>query len=101
MNRRIAAVGLFALIGIITLLSGCAPAVIAVRPPEPRVEVYGTPPYADAVWVPGYWAHRRGHWDWVPGHWASPPRPRSVWVPGHWEERRRGWVWVPGHWQHR
>ena len=102
MNRKMAVIGLFSLIGIAALLSACAHAVIVpVGPPAPRVEVYGAPPQPNLVWMPGYWAHRRGEWVWMPGYWARPPRPHASWVPGHWEQRRRGWVWIEGHWEHR
>ena len=102
MNRRIAIICLLIVIGgIVVLLLGCPPPPVRVRPPEPRVEVYGAPPYPDAVWRSGYWQHRRGEWFWVPGHWARAPRPDAVWIPGSWEPRRGGWVWVPGHWEYR
>ncbi len=102
MKKGVAFVGLFILItGITILLLGCAPGVIMVRPPEPRIEVYGAPPHSGAVWISGYWKHKRGEWIWVPGHWASPPKPHGVWVSGHWEPRGRGWLWIPGHWEYR
>ena len=82
-------------------LWGCGPRVIYVRPPEPRVEVYGPPPHPEVVWIPGYWRHSRGEWVWIPGRWAKPPRPQAVWVPGHWEPREGGWVWHSGHWEYR
>ena len=102
MRRGAALIGLIIVIGGIgVLLFGCAPAVVTIRPPEPRVEVYGAPPYPDAVWIPGYWQHRRGAWGWVPGYWARPPRHGAVWIDGHWEPRGRGWTWIPGHWEYR
>lgn len=87
--------------GMAVLFWGCPPRVVYVAPPEPRVEVYGPPPYPEAVWCPGHWEYRRGEWVWVPGHWKKRPRPYAVWVPGRWEPRGRGWVWVPGHWEYR
>jgi len=102
MNRKMVIVGLLIVISTFTmLLLGCLRPVVMVRPPEPRVEVYGPPPYPEAVWRPGYWEHRGGDWVWISGHWARPPRPHAVWIPGHWEARRRGWVWVPGYWEYR
>jgi hypothetical protein len=89
------------LVGNLLLLLGCPPPIIRVRPPEPRVEVYGAPPYPEAVWRPGQWEYRRGTWVWVDGHWTRPPRPHAVWVPGQWEPRRGGWVWHRGHWESR
>ncbi len=53
MNRKMAVISLFTLIGIVALLSACAPAVIVpVGPPAPRVEVYGSPPQPGLVWIP-------------------------------------------------
>ncbi len=95
---------LFSLLVVMTtvalLFAGCA-ATVRVAPPAARVEVYGEPPFAGAVWVGGYWAHRGGEYAWVPGRWERPPRPHARWVPGHWEERRGGWVWQKGHWEYR
>ena len=102
MKREVAIIGLLIIVsGITILLLGCPPAVVMVRPPEPRVEVYGPLPYSEAVWIPGYWKHRKEEWVWVPGHWATPLRPNAVWISGYWEPRGGGWVWIPGHWEHR
>jgi len=102
MKRKMAIVCLLILIsGMAILLLGCPPPVVMIRPPEPRVEVYGSPPYPEAVWIQGYWKHRRGEWIWVPGYWERRPRPHAVWVPGHWEARRGGWVWHKGRWEYR
>jgi len=102
MKRSMAIIGLLIVIGgTAVLLMGCPPPVVRIRPPEPRVEVYGAPPYPDAVWRPGYWEHRGGDWVWAPGHWTKPPRPNGVWVPGHWEPKRGGWVWKSGRWKYR
>jgi hypothetical protein len=102
MNKKVAMIGaLIALCAIVIFFLGCPPPVVRVRPPEPRVEYYGTPPYPDAVWRPGYWAYRGGGWVWTPGHWARPPRPYARWVPGHWEPRGGGWFWIDGHWEYR
>jgi len=102
MSRRL--VILFLLVvfcGMAIYLWGCPPPVVHMRPPEPRMEIYGTPPYPHAVWIPGHWDYRRGDWVWVPGHWKKRPRPHSVWVPGRWEPRGGGWAWVPGRWEYR
>ena len=102
MRGKFAAVGSFIIICAMTVvLLGCPPPIVRVRPPEPRVEVYGTAPYPEAVWRPGHWAHQRGEWVWIPGHWARPPRPHGHWVPGHWEPSGGGWVWREGHWDYR
>ncbi|NWF92312.1 MAG: YXWGXW repeat-containing protein [Syntrophaceae bacterium] len=91
----------FALFITLTILSGCGPTIVRVRPPEPLLEVYGTPPYAEAVWIAGHWKQSRGEWVWVPGYWARPPRPQAVWIPGYWDPKEGGWVWVPGRWEYR
>ncbi len=102
MSRRLVTLCLlFVLCGMVVFLWGCPPPVVYVRPPEPRVEVYGPPPHPDAVWRPGYWEYRREEWVWVPGHWKKRPRPHAIWIPGHWEPRGKGWVWVPGYWEYR
>jgi len=80
-------------------LSGCV-AVVKTRPPEPRVEVRSAQPYAEAVWIEGYWQRRHNDWIWIGGHWERGSRGTREWIPGHWVETRRGWEWKPGHWQH-
>jgi hypothetical protein len=82
---------------VVVLPSGCA-TVVTMRPPEPRIEIYGPAPHPGAVWVGGYWSYRGGEWVWIPGYWTRAPRPNLVWIPGTWEARSRGWVWMPGHW---
>ncbi len=102
MRKRIALFCLLIMVsGMVSLLMGCPPAVVRVGPPPVRVEVYGTPPYPGAVWIAGYWQHRRGEWFWISGHWERSPRPNAVWIPGHWEERPGGWIWFRGHWEYR
>jgi len=102
MKRKVVVFSSFIILcAIAILLLGCPPPVVRVRPPEPRVEYYGTPPYSDAVWIEGYWRHHRGDWVWVPGHWERRPRPHAHWIPGRWEPRGGGWVWIPGHWEYR
>ncbi len=101
MNRKVAmGTSLVVICAISILLLGCPPTVVRVRPPEPRVEVYGPAPYSGAVWRAGHWAYRGGEWIWIPGHWARPPRPYAHWVAGHWEPRGGGWVWIDGHWEY-
>jgi len=102
MKKKMVIIGLFIVIsGVTFFLWGCGPSVVYVRPPEPRVEVYGPPPYPEAVWIQGYWKHKGGEWIWVPGHWERRPKPFAVWIPGHWEPREGGWIWHPGHWEYR
>ena len=61
MNKKVTMISSVVVICAIAILFlGCPPPVVRTRPPEPRVEYYGTPPYPDAVWRPGYWAYRGG-----------------------------------------
>ena len=102
MDKKVAVISSCIVIcAMAVLLLGCPPSVVRVRPPEPRVEVYGHPPYPNAVWREGHWDYRHGDWVWIPGHWMKRPKPHAEWVPGHWEERRKGWVWIEGHWDRR
>lgn len=67
-------------------------------PPPPRREgPRGRPPRPDALWQPGHWVWRRGHYDWVPGHWVS--HRQGAWREGRWEERRGRRVWVKPGWR--
>ena len=60
------------------------PIQVDVAPPAPIVEARSAPPFAGAIWIPGYW-----HWN---GH-------QHVWLAGRWSAPRQGWVWEPAHWQ--
>lgn len=88
------------LAGALGAVSGCGPRMVVARgaPPAEQIENPGPPPHARAVWIPGHWAWRRGHYAWVGGHWEKKPR-GNAWVPGHWRETPRGWEWVEGHWR--
>jgi hypothetical protein len=86
-------------------LAGCvvAPApyygdVVAVAPPAPQGEAYGSPPAVGYVWIGGYWNWVGGRHAWVNGHWAA-PRPGYRWAPYRWEQVPRGWRMRPGHWE--
>ncbi|MCM8780245.1 MAG: hypothetical protein NC914_03790 [Candidatus Omnitrophica bacterium] len=56
------------------IFAGCRTVVYRDVPPAPapKAEIYGTPPYVGAIWVPGHW---------------------------RWHGARRGYVWIPGHWK--
>ncbi len=77
---------------------GCV-AVVRTHPPAARVEVRSEPPYADAVWIEGYWQRRHNDWVWIGGHWQRRPSRGAEWVPGYWAETPRGWRWIPGRWR--
>ncbi len=97
-------------LGLAAALGGCvvAPApgpyydggYVAVAPPPPRIEYYGTPPYPGYFWIGGYWRWGPGRYVWAPGHWAA-PRPGYRWVPPHWEHGERGWHEDGGRWERR
>ncbi len=76
--------------------------VIVIKTPPPAVKVEFKPvkPFRQAIWIPGHWTWKRGHYVWVSGYWVK-ARHGYVWVPGHWVKRHRGWVWVRGHWRRR
>ena len=72
---------------------------VRTRPPVTIVEVRGSAPGTDHVWIPGYHAWRGSEYVWVPGHWDRGPHPRATWVNGQWRQHRDGWYWVNGHWK--
>lgn len=59
----------------IAVLSGCAiyGEAYIPAPPTAQVEVVGVAPYAEAIWVPGYWRWHRRHrqYVWAPGYWKG------------------------------
>jgi hypothetical protein len=72
---------------------------VRIPPPAAVVEVRGSAPGPDFVWIAGYHAWRGGAYVWVPGRWDRGPHPRAVWVEGRWRHHRDGWYWVEGHWR--
>lgn len=102
--------GLVAISVLAITLSGCVIAppphryyvgtVVATAPPPARVEVYGTAPGRDYVWLGGYWGWSGGRHEWVPGHWER-ARPHYRWVPHRWVHERDGWHLSEGHWERR
>jgi hypothetical protein len=87
------------------LTMGCASAppagtvYVADAPPALQVETVGVAPFADAVWVGGYWNWVSPNYVWVPGAWQRPPRAKAVWVAPVWRHHGRGWYRVDGHWR--
>jgi YXWGXW repeat-containing protein len=79
-------------------VSGGAEVVVESEPPPPQVEVRPVAPYAEAVWIEGYWRWTGREYVWVRGHWDR-PRHGWVWVAHHWERRGNHWHYVPGHWR--
>jgi hypothetical protein len=114
-----AAIGLLAATVLMGAAGGAADAQIAVieRPmPAPIVEVVPPVPHPGYSWVPGHYAWRVNHWQWVRGHYiagvvapmpvavveTAPPSPGPgwFWVRGHYVWERSGWAWHGGHWYH-
>lgn len=52
-------------------------------PPPVYQEVVPVRPFADALWIAGFWG-------WVGG--------RYVWNGGHWDRHRHGYQWEPHRW---
>jgi len=71
---------------------------VAMAPPEPVNEVMPAPPYAGAVWMPGYWQWGGARYVWIGGRYTA-PRPGYVWQPHHWARRGPQWVHVRGGWR--
>jgi len=78
-------------------LSQPAPIAIGWAPPPMLVENPPPPPFAEAVWVGGYWVWE-GNWVWAHGHWVSPPRPEYAWVHPYYEHRDGVVIFITGHW---
>jgi hypothetical protein len=74
------------------------PAVyIQTQPPPVINEVQTAAPWANAVWIPGYW-----HWNgfshvWVAGRWSA-ARAGWRWERDRWVSGPQGWYRVPGRW---
>lgn len=69
---------------------------VDIAPPAPRHESIPAPRHG-YVWSPGYWDHRRGHYEWVRGTWVR-ERPGMYWHPNRWVERDGRWVREGGRW---
>lgn len=82
------------------VVTGCGHHRTEQAPPPPdRVEVTGTAPSGDYVWIAGHWDWRDHDWAWIPGHWMQRSYRGAEWVPGHWVHVHHGWVWHEGHWR--
>src|SRR5580692_4370233 len=78
-------------------ISQPAPIAVGWAPPAMLVESPPPPPFAEAVWVGGYWVWQ-GNWVWAHGHWMGPPRPNYGWVHPYYENRDGVVIFVGGHW---
>ena len=73
------------------------PIAVGWAPPAMLVDTPPPPPFAEAVWVGGYWVWQ-GNWVWMHGHWKSPPQPGYGWVHPYYENRDGVVIFVAGHW---
>ena len=73
------------------------PIAVGWAPPAMLVESPPPPPFAEAIWVGGYWVWH-GNWVWAHGHWMAPPRPNYGWVHPYYENRDGVVIFIAGHW---
>lgn len=73
------------------------PVFIGWAPPPMLVDAPPSMPFADAVWVGGYWGWQ-GRWVWAAGRWIAPPQPNLLWVQPYYENRGSAVVFVTGYW---
>ena len=97
MLKKLALTGLLA--AVLTPAVSFAQVHITVAPPAPVVEVRGTAPGPDYVWVDGYHRWEGDHYVWTPGHWDRPPHPHAHWVAHRGVHRHGEWVLIEGHWR--
>src|SRR6185436_15474885 len=71
---------------------------VGTPPPAPIAEVVPGPPFAGAVWMPGYWHWGGARYVWIAGRYSA-PRPGYVWEPHHWVRHGHRWHYVPGGWR--
>lgn len=100
-NQRLLVV---ALIAASVLLSACVVTPdpyygsVRVAPPPLRQEYPGYAPYADYIWVSGYWGWGGARYEWMPGRWEA-PRHGHIWVPHRWERTGDHWRQSGGRWE--
>ncbi|NTV69887.1 MAG: BcpO-related WXXGXW repeat protein [Azonexaceae bacterium] len=71
---------------------------VRVAPPPLRQEYPGYAPYADYVWISGYWGWAGARYEWIPGRWEA-PRHGHIWVPHRWERDGDHWRQSGGRWE--
>jgi hypothetical protein len=74
------------------------PVVVDAAPPAPIVEVRPASPWANGVWLPGYY-----HWNgvrhfWVSGRWSL-PYAGHTWEPHRWAFEGGRYRFYHGHWR--
>ena len=72
-----------------------APLLVPWAPPPMLVQAPPPAPFADAVWVGGYWNWYGGRHVWVPGRYVR-ANPGYHWRAHHWEQRPGGGWWLRG-----
>ena len=94
-----------ALLGLATLLSGCAaqaPSASGPYPqvPPPRAETIPKPPVTaiPLLWEPGHWDWIGGGYVWRPGRYVPRDGHGNMFMPGWWRPTGSGYEWVPAHW---
>jgi hypothetical protein len=64
-----------------------------------QVEVVGTAPGPDFVWIRGYHVWNGNAYHWQSGRWERRPHSNASWVDGKWNHTSKGWYWRDGHWK--
>lgn len=68
-------------------------------PPPVYQEVVPVRPFADAIWIAGFWGWLGGRYVWNGGHWDH-PRPGHRWEPHRWVPHSNGgWRMEGGNWR--
>ncbi len=113
-STLVRAAGAAALLGALSLTSGCVVAVrpapvavysepaeveVAYAPPAPIVEYVGVAPGPGFFWIGGYYHWTGGRWNWVAGHYERPPHPGARWIAARYELRGGRRVYVRGFWR--
>lgn len=91
---------LLAALLLLAPLSSFAGIFISINIAPPPLPVYVQPacPYADYIWVPGYWAYGDYGYFWVPGTWVQPPQFGLLWTPGYWGWGGSNFYFHGGYW---
>ncbi len=71
----------------------------AYAPPVAEVEVVGTAPGPDFVWIAGHHVWRENAYHWEAGRWERRPHADAHWIAGSWKHHHDGWYWRNGYWK--
>lgn len=75
--------------------------VAPTAPPPVYQEVVPVAPFADAIWIAGFWGWLGGRYVWNGGHWDH-HRPGYHWEPHRWVPHGNGgWRMEGGRWRDR